>query len=123
MSNDVFDLIRELVLPGAPRSWGVGIGRDEGKPIVQPDRDTAIVEARGLASHLTGEIGFTRAKEFILLGRSLAVETARDWGLVHSVVAADKVGDEAAELAAGISKAKTWVDRRRTFRTGSTGKG
>ena len=49
---------------------------------------------------LAKHVGLLRAKDLALTNRVLGAEEARDWGLVSKIVAADRLADEARELAA-----------------------
>lgn len=47
--------------------------------------------------------GPTRATEFVMVGRALDAATAREWGVVNAVVAADQVGPAAMRAAERIA--------------------
>lgn len=49
-------------------------------------------------------VGPTRATEFVMLGTPLSAATAREWGIVNTVVAADRVSDTATAAARRIGK-------------------
>jgi enoyl-CoA hydratase/carnithine racemase len=48
-------------------------------------------------------IGAARTRELFLLGRNIAVEQALDWGLVNWVVAPERLGSAALELARDVA--------------------
>lgn len=50
-----------------------------------PENDLGLVPGAGGIRRLIAEVGASRAKELLLLGRTLDAATARDWGLVSHV--------------------------------------
>jgi 2-(1,2-epoxy-1,2-dihydrophenyl)acetyl-CoA isomerase len=61
----------------------------------------------GLASRLVHCVGASRAAELLLLPEPFPAETAHEWGLVHRVVPAEQVADEARGLAARLAAGPT----------------
>ncbi|SFF04456.1 Enoyl-CoA hydratase [Blastococcus tunisiensis] len=61
----------------------------------------------GLASRLVHCVGGSRAAQLLLLPDPFSAETAEQWGLVHRVVPADEVHDEARALAARLASGPT----------------
>ena len=61
----------------------------------------------GLASRLVHCVGVSRASELLLLPEPFLAETAHEWGLVHRVVPAEQVADEARALAARLAGGPT----------------
>jgi enoyl-CoA hydratase/carnithine racemase len=51
---------------------------------------------------LSRAIGRKRALEMLLTGRPISAETAREWGLVNHVVAADTIEDELSAIVGAI---------------------
>jgi enoyl-CoA hydratase/carnithine racemase len=49
-------------------------------------------------------IGSVRGRYFILTRQELGAETAKEWGAVNEVVAADKLLARAREIAEGLAK-------------------
>jgi 2-(1,2-epoxy-1,2-dihydrophenyl)acetyl-CoA isomerase len=60
-----------------------------------------------LASRLVHCVGGSRAAQLLLLPDPFSAETAEQWGLVHRVVPADEVHDEARALAARLASGPT----------------
>ncbi len=60
-----------------------------------------------VASRLVHCVGGARATELLLLPEPFLAETAAQWGLVHRVVPADRVRDEAFALAARLAAGPT----------------
>jgi 2-(1,2-epoxy-1,2-dihydrophenyl)acetyl-CoA isomerase len=52
-------------------------------------------------------VGASRAAELLLLPEPFPAETAHEWGLVHRVVPAEQVADEARGLAARLAAGPT----------------
>jgi 2-(1,2-epoxy-1,2-dihydrophenyl)acetyl-CoA isomerase len=61
----------------------------------------------GLASRLMHCVGASRASELLLLPEPFLAETAHEWGLVHRVVPAEQVPDEARALATRLAGGPT----------------
>jgi 2-(1,2-epoxy-1,2-dihydrophenyl)acetyl-CoA isomerase len=61
----------------------------------------------GLASRLVHCVGVSRASELLLLPEPFLAETALEWGLVHRVVPAEQVADEARAVAARLAGGPT----------------
>jgi 2-(1,2-epoxy-1,2-dihydrophenyl)acetyl-CoA isomerase len=61
----------------------------------------------GLASRLMHCVGASRASELLLLPEPFLAETAHEWGLVHRVVPAEQVADEARALATRLAGGPT----------------
>jgi 2-(1,2-epoxy-1,2-dihydrophenyl)acetyl-CoA isomerase len=61
----------------------------------------------GLASRLVHCVGAARASELLLLPEPFLAETAHEWGLVHRVVPAERVADEARALATRLAGGPT----------------
>jgi 2-(1,2-epoxy-1,2-dihydrophenyl)acetyl-CoA isomerase len=61
----------------------------------------------GLASRLVHCVGGSRAAELLLLPEPFPAEKALEWGLVHRVVPAEQVRDEAHALAARLAAGPT----------------
>ena len=64
-----------------------------------------------LASRLVHCVGGSRAAELLLLPEPFVAEQAGEWGLVHRVVAPDRVLDEARALAARLAAGPTLAYR------------
>ncbi len=63
------------------------------------------VSPDGGTTHLLPRIvGHQRAAALTLAGRRLDADTARDWGIVNEVVAAEELGQAAASIAATIAR-------------------
>ena len=62
-----------------------------------------IVPGWGLSQKLSRMIGISRAKELAFTGNFLDAETAKDWGLVNRIVAADDLEPAVVELAQQIA--------------------
>ncbi len=62
-----------------------------------------IMPGWGLSQKLPRIVGMSRAREASLTGRFIDADTAREWGLVNRVVAAEQLLDDAVELAEQIS--------------------
>ena len=60
-----------------------------------------------LASRLVHCVGMSRATELLLLPQPFLAETAQEWGLVHRVVAAEQVAEEARGVAARLAEGPT----------------
>jgi 2-(1,2-epoxy-1,2-dihydrophenyl)acetyl-CoA isomerase len=60
-----------------------------------------------LASRLVHCVGLSRATELLLLPEPFLAETAADWGLVHRVVAPERVHAEALDLARRLAAGPT----------------
>ncbi len=58
----------------------------ESAVLALPETTLGIIPGAGGTQRLTRLVGAARAKEMILLGRRLAAEEAREWGLVNRVV-------------------------------------
>jgi len=61
----------------------------------------------GLASRLVHCVGASRAGELLLLPEPFLAETAHEWGLVHRVVPAEQVAEEARALAVRLAAGPT----------------
>jgi 2-(1,2-epoxy-1,2-dihydrophenyl)acetyl-CoA isomerase len=61
----------------------------------------------GLAARLVHCVGVSRAAELLLLPEPFLAETALEWGMVHRVVPAERVADEARALAARLAAGPT----------------
>jgi 2-(1,2-epoxy-1,2-dihydrophenyl)acetyl-CoA isomerase len=60
-----------------------------------------------LAARLVRCVGASRAAELLLLPEPFLAETALEWGMVHRVVPAERVADEARGLAARLASGPT----------------
>jgi 2-(1,2-epoxy-1,2-dihydrophenyl)acetyl-CoA isomerase len=60
-----------------------------------------------LAARLVHSVGLSRATELLLLPEPFLAETAGQWGLVHRVVPAEQVLEEASALAARLASGPT----------------
>jgi 2-(1,2-epoxy-1,2-dihydrophenyl)acetyl-CoA isomerase len=60
-----------------------------------------------LAARLVHCVGVSRATELLLLPEPFLAETALEWGMVHRVVPAERVADEARALAARLATGPT----------------
>ena len=60
-----------------------------------------------LAARLVHSVGLSRATELLLLPEPFLAETAGEWGLVHRVVPAEQVLEEASALAARLASGPT----------------
>jgi len=60
-----------------------------------------------LAARLVHAVGVSRATELLLLPEPFLAETAHEWGLVHRVVPAEQVADEARALATRLAGGPT----------------
>ena len=60
-----------------------------------------------LAARLVHSVGLSRATELLLLPEPFLAETAGAWGLVHRVVPAEQVLEEASALAARLASGPT----------------
>jgi 2-(1,2-epoxy-1,2-dihydrophenyl)acetyl-CoA isomerase len=60
-----------------------------------------------LAAWLVRCVGLSRATELLLLPEPFLAETALEWGMVHRVVPAERVADEARGLAARLASGPT----------------
>jgi enoyl-CoA hydratase/carnithine racemase len=65
---------------------------------------SGIVPGDGVHLLWQEKIGPRRGRYFILTRRELDAETAREWGAVNEIVAADKLLPRAREIAAGLAK-------------------
>lgn len=63
-----------------------------------------ITPSWGMTQILPRLIGINRARQMSLTGEFLSAETARDWGLVNEVVAADALMPRARDLAGQIAE-------------------
>ena len=61
----------------------------------------------GLASALVHCVGLSRASQLLLLPEPFLAETAEQWGLVHRVVPAEQVLEEARSLATRLAQGPT----------------
>jgi 2-(1,2-epoxy-1,2-dihydrophenyl)acetyl-CoA isomerase len=61
----------------------------------------------GLSASLVHSLGASRAAELLLLGEPFTAEQAARWGLVRAVVPADRVVDEALDLARRLAAGPT----------------
>ncbi len=61
----------------------------------------------GLAARLVHSVGLSRATELLLLPDPFPAETAGEWGLVHRVVPAEQVMEEARALAVRLAAGPT----------------
>jgi 2-(1,2-epoxy-1,2-dihydrophenyl)acetyl-CoA isomerase len=61
----------------------------------------------GLSAFLVHSLGASRASELMLLGEPFTAEQAAQWGLVRAVVPADRLLDEALELALRLAAGPT----------------
>lgn len=68
-----------------------------------PEVTLGIIPGFGGTQRLTRRIGQSRAQWLILTGMSIDAPTARDWGLVHQIVAADQVRGVALDIADRLS--------------------
>ncbi|MGY1811178.1 enoyl-CoA hydratase-related protein [Blastococcus sp. SYSU D00820] len=75
-----------------------------------------------LASRLVHCVGGSRATELLLLAEPFPAETAAQWGLVHRVVEADRVLEEATALAIRLASGPTAAYRavKRVLATAAT---
>jgi 2-(1,2-epoxy-1,2-dihydrophenyl)acetyl-CoA isomerase len=75
-----------------------------------------------LASRLVHCVGASRAAELLLLPEPFLAETAREWGLVHRVVPAEQVAEEARALATRLASGPTAAYRavKRVLATAAT---
>lgn len=69
----------------------------------QPEIKLGVLPGMGGSQRLTRAIGKAKAMDLILTGRTIGAEEAERSGLVSRVVPADKLLDEAAEVAATIA--------------------
>lgn len=69
----------------------------------QPEIKLGVLPGMGGSQRLTRAIGKAKAMDLILTGRTIDAEEAERSGLVSRVVPADKLLDEAAEVAATIA--------------------
>ncbi len=60
-----------------------------------------------LAARLAHSVGLSRATELLLLPEPFLAETAGEWGLVHRVVPAEQMLEEASALAARLASGPT----------------
>jgi 2-(1,2-epoxy-1,2-dihydrophenyl)acetyl-CoA isomerase len=75
-----------------------------------------------LAARLVHCVGVSRAAELLFLPEPFLAETALQWGLVHRVVAAEEVAEEARRLAARLAAGPTAAYRavKRVLATAAT---
>lgn len=75
----------------------------EGATFGQPEITLGIVPGMGGTQRLTRAVGKAKAMDLILTGRTMDAEEAERAGLVARVVPADRLEDEALEVAARIA--------------------
>jgi 2-(1,2-epoxy-1,2-dihydrophenyl)acetyl-CoA isomerase len=102
----------------AARGWVAGIGlhlavaadftvvADDAR-LWEPFVERGFTPDSGATWLLPRRVGDVRARELLMLGRSLSGTEAAEWGLVHLAVASDSVADEAGELAARLASGPT----------------
>ena len=61
----------------------------------------------GLSATLAHAVGASRATDLLMLGDTFTAESARDWGLVREVVAAEDLDDKALALARRLANGPT----------------
>ena len=61
----------------------------------------------GLSATLAHAVGASRATDLLMLGDTFTAESARDWGLVREVVAAEELDDKALALARRLANGPT----------------
>jgi enoyl-CoA hydratase len=95
----------------------------EGGPIGQPEILLGLIPGAGGTQRLSRLLGAGRAVELILEGRVLGPEEAADVGLVHRVVPADDLLDEAAATAERLARRApaTVAAAKRAVYEGSSG--
>ncbi len=91
----------EVPLIAAVNGPAMGLGCDiAGLADIRIASDTA---SFGVPFLKLGIIGYARAAEMLFTARVLDAKTAMEWGLVSRVVAAERLMDEAMEIAADVA--------------------
>jgi len=101
LSKPTVAALRGLVLGGGCElslCCDFRVAADNAK-FAQPELNLAIIPGGGATQRLPRLIGMARAKELIFLGETIDAATALQYGLVHRVVPADKLMEEAKALA------------------------
>jgi len=70
----------------------------------QPEIRVGLIPGAGGTQRLPRLIGMTKAKELIMIGEYIGAEEARELGLVNAVVPAEKLLEEAKNLAAKLAQ-------------------
>ena len=79
----------------------------EGAYFLQAFVNIGLVPDGGASWLLPRLVGRARATEMMMLGEKLPAEKAFDWGLIHKVVPADTLADEAQSLAQRLATGPT----------------
>jgi enoyl-CoA hydratase/carnithine racemase len=115
--HDVFDTVEALEVPVIAAIDGVAAGGGfelalscdfrviaEGSRLVMPEARVGLIPGSGGCSRLVRHVGLGRAKELVLLGRSLDAHTAHAVGLATSVAPEGEALKAALELAAELAE-------------------
>ncbi|HOV03275.1 MAG TPA: enoyl-CoA hydratase/isomerase family protein [Kaistiaceae bacterium] len=113
------DVTRAMVLGSTPvvgaiRGWAVGGGLEwvincdfavcaAGTRFFFPEVSWGLFVTGGVTDLLPRLVGLQKAREMILFGEKFTAEEARDWGLVHDVVADEDLMAKATALAKRIA--------------------
>jgi enoyl-CoA hydratase len=115
--HDVFDMIETIEVPVIAAINGVAAGGglelalscdfrvlSEDARLVMPETKVGLIPGSGGCSRLVRLVGLGRAKEMVMLGRSLDAAAAKEAGLATEVAPPGKTVDVAVELAAELGR-------------------
>lgn len=110
--HQVFDLIEAIEVPVIAAINGVAAGGGlelalscdfrvicEDARLVMPETKVGLIPGSGGCSRLVRHVGLGRAKEIVMLGRSLKASAARELGLATEIAPPGKAVDVAREMA------------------------
>jgi enoyl-CoA hydratase len=113
--HSVFDLIESLEIPVIAAVNGVAAGGGcelalscdfrvmaHGSRLVLPEGKVGLIPGSGGCSRLVKHVGLARAKEMVMLGRSIQPDLARQIGLATEITPAGEAVNGARELAAQL---------------------
>ncbi|MEW6475473.1 MAG: enoyl-CoA hydratase/isomerase family protein [Actinomycetota bacterium] len=114
--HELFDLIEAMEIPVVAAVNGVAAGGGfelalscdfrvlaADAKLVMPEAKVGLIPGSGGCSRLVRYVGLGRAKELVMLGRSLSPEEAVSWGLATEVAPPAKALDAALSLADSMS--------------------
>lgn len=115
--HDVFDAVETIEVPVIAAINGVAAGGglelalscdfrvvSEDARLVMPEAKVGLIPGSGGCSRLVRHVGLGRAKEMVMLGRSLDAAAAKAAGLATEVAPSGKTVDVALELAAELGR-------------------